>query len=136
MKSTIIISLVLSLLLTLSSYAAESVDSCFRAVASGTADERSKAVSQLVGWLQRGDAKQRESVAGYAWNSDREHWKTLLVATPQLIDMLRTDQRKDALAILVRVTTCCPATTDYDVWHIWWEMEGHNFVIMKLANQI
>jgi hypothetical protein len=134
MTPTITISLVLSLLLTLSDYAAESVDSCFGAIASGTADQRSKAISQLAQWLQSSEPGQAASVMGYTWDPnthgpDREHCKVLLEAVPKIIDTLQTDQRMDAWVILVRVTSFCPATTNRDIWLKWWKTDGRTFYV-------
>ena len=120
--------------------ATDLIDSSFRTIASGTPEQRSKAMSQLADWLAKGGRERIMAVSAYrstpklatdgraesVWN--REHCKTLRIALPLLIEMLQTEQRNQVQSILFcYLCPCCPAGAEYTSWLGWWQGEGHRY---------
>jgi hypothetical protein len=129
-------SLFVILFLPLLSHADDTVDTHFRAIASGTDEERRKAIALLYKWDTSEPDRHNYAVNVYLFGTrfvqktgpleeKPENYKVLLKAVPKLIDVIGTDQNKAAWRLLVHVMAYArPENTSRADWRKLWETQG------------
>ncbi len=124
----------------------QQVDRLFRIVADGPPKEQHKAIVQLYALWSSTNLEERVAIQEYHFRDgsktegygddiqhDRDHYKVLLHAIPNLIEALKADQPvcKNSFLILISVQGFCPASYEYDLWMRWWNEKGREEFIEK-----